>query len=232
MPDYLVVDTETTGMDPKRDRLVEVAGVWRGAGGELVAHHSLCDPGVDIPPEAQAIHHIGNEDVWDAAPPDLAVSRLLRLAGPVAFLAAHNAPFDRGFLAEVAPEVSDLEWVCTWRCSMHLWPEAAGHGNQVLRYWLRLTPELPPGLHPHRALYDALVTQALLEKMLEIKTLGELARLSNQPVVLTTVRFGKHKGQAWEAVPRDYLHWVMRQNDMDEDVRHTARVLLGGGAGP
>jgi exodeoxyribonuclease X len=116
---------------------------------------------------------------------------------------------------------------------MHLWPDAPSYKNQVLRYWLGLeVPFLGSALYPHRALYDALVTAALVERMLQTHTVEELLLLTTEPVLLKTIRFGTHRGKLWEEVPDGYLRWILRQgqkkDDADEegfdlDVIHTAR---------
>lgn len=220
---YVVTDTETTGITHGEDRIVEVAMVWREQD-NLCWGSSLANPGKSIPPESMAVHHITEQDVHDAPSPAEALFRVLRLAGvdESVVMVAHNAPFDRGFLAPLSPVIETRPWICTWKCSMHLWPDAPGHGNQVLRYWLKIDPELPSDLYPHRALYDTIVTECILQRMLESHTLEELIELSTKPVLLSTVRFGKHRGVKWSDVPHDYLQWLLRQSDLDPDTRHTA----------
>lgn len=95
----IVLDTETTGLDPLTgDRVIEVAAV------ELVnllptgeAFHSVIDPERDIPAEASRIHGFTNDDV--AGKPKFAAiaDQLLKFLGD-ADIIAHNAPFDFGFL--------------------------------------------------------------------------------------------------------------------------------------
>lgn len=95
----VVLDTETTGLDPAQgDRVIEVAAV------ELEndlptgrAFHRLIDPERDIPEEASRVHGITRADL--AGKPRFAAIA----ADLLAFLAedpiiAHNAPFDFGFL--------------------------------------------------------------------------------------------------------------------------------------
>jgi exodeoxyribonuclease X len=225
----IVLDTETTGMEPEKgDQLVELAGVRLSDG---QSYEKLCDPGRDIPPEAKAVHHITEDMVrgWDA--PEHAAGSMLEVLGLPDYMVAHNAPFDKGFMQLLGEVYRNTPWICTWRCAMHLWPEAPSHSNQVLRYWLGLSPDLPADLYPHRALYDTIVTRHILLRMLETHSLDDLHRLSYQPVVLLKVRFGKHRGLLWSQVPRDYLQWVIKQQDMDDDVRHTAMHHLRGGQG-
>jgi DNA polymerase-3 subunit epsilon len=96
---YVVFDTETTGLEPTRDELVQIAAV-RVVNGRLVAGEAmdtLVDPGRRIPAQASRVHGITDDQVVGApAIPD-AVSRLHGFAQD-AVLVAHNAPFDLGFL--------------------------------------------------------------------------------------------------------------------------------------
>lgn len=221
---YVVLDTETTGIDPEKDKLLEICAVWR-EGGEVRNAGDLCKFDGKIPPEAKAVHHITEHMLEKKAIPSMVWDRVSGQAGthlPGVVLVAHNAEFDKGFIAKIDSSVAELPWICTYRCAMHAWPDAPGHSNQVLRYWLGVEPELPEDLHPHRALYDTLVTERILRCLLETYTLGELVELTKKPVLLTKVRFGKHKGMLWKDVPYSYLQWVAKQEDMDSDVRHTA----------
>lgn len=221
---YIVTDTETTGLDHEKDGIVEIAGCARD-GDALLFYESFCNPTVPISVEAMATHHITEDMIVGKISPREAVTGMMQKLSTdePGVLVAHNAAFDRGFIGKLSLKLSDQSrWICTYRCAMHLWPDAPGHSNQVLRYWLKVKPELPPGLYPHRALYDVMVTEAILQEMLKTKSLEELIDLSQKPVLLSKVRFGKYKGMLWKEVPSDYLRWILKQSDIDSDVRHTA----------
>lgn len=92
-----LLDVETTGREATTDRIVEL-GIVIGRAGEIVARKGwLVNPGIPIPAEATAVHHISDADVA-AAPTFAEIARevlgLLEKAVP----AAYNADFDRGFL--------------------------------------------------------------------------------------------------------------------------------------
>lgn len=233
MSDYIVIDTETCGMDPEKDPIVEFAAVT--SDGVLV--ETLCNPGKKIPPEAMGIHHITDAMVADAPMPEVAVTRAmhdLKMKGQLnqnTAFAAHNAGYDRGFLTKLNVVFTQQPWICTWKCALHVWPDAPGHGNQTLRYWLELDTTPPVTLAPHRAAYDTIITEGILRRLLKERSLEDLVRLTSTPVLLTKVTFGKHKGMLWKDVPRDYCQWIVRQADMDEDTRHTAAYYLRGGQG-
>lgn len=220
----VVVDVETTGLEDD-DAVVEIAVA--PVDPPSPPWSSLVWPARGVPPEASAVHHLRAADL-EGAPDLLSAAAASPLAGGAGVLAAHNAAFDSAFVP-VAPRVG---WLCTWRCAMHLWPDAPAHGNQVLRYWLPgLDDELraiAPGLLvPHRALADALVTSLVLARLARLRPVEDLVALTLEPVLLRVVRFGKHRGELWSEVPRDYLRWVLRAGDFDADVVHTARTHLG-----
>ena len=93
-----VVDVETTGRDASVDRVVEV-GIVVGRHGEVIARYNwLINPGIPIPAEASAVHHISDDDVKDSPRfQEIAHEIAASLAGCIP--AAYNAAFDRAFLA-------------------------------------------------------------------------------------------------------------------------------------
>src|SRR3954453_6268942 len=60
-----VLDLETTGVDPKTDRIVEVSVLKLVPGGGHDHRTRRVNPGVPIPPEATAVHGITDDDVAD-----------------------------------------------------------------------------------------------------------------------------------------------------------------------
>lgn len=223
----VITDTETTGTDPQVDRLVELAGVELSD--KRPEFTTLVDPQRDIPPEAMAIHHIVEVDVIDAPTEHEALMSLFdHFDNSIQVFAAHNAKFDRAFLERITNGSLATHWICTYKCALVVWPDAPGHSNQVLRYWLELDPHVPPGLFPHRALYDCYVTREILRELLKHKSVAELIDISARPVLLTKVTFGKHKGKLWSEVDYGYLKWVTGPQGLldNEDVLYTAQYYM------
>jgi DNA polymerase III epsilon subunit-like protein len=93
--DFVALDTETTGLDPRRDALVALAVVpfVGGRPRPEAALVRLVNPRRPIPPAAQAIHGIGDADVRDApAAAEVLPEFLGRCRGRT--LVAHAAGFD------------------------------------------------------------------------------------------------------------------------------------------
>ncbi len=95
----LVLDTETTGLDPADGhRIVEIAAL------ELVNHvatgrswHQYINPRRPVPAEAQAIHGLDDAFLSDKPPFEAVVAPFLDFLGE-ARLVIHNATFDMRFL--------------------------------------------------------------------------------------------------------------------------------------
>lgn len=228
MRDIHVIDVETTGLDPEVDAIVEIALVSVAVDPprvRAVAIDVMLDPGVPIPPEASAIHHITNAMCAGKQSFEDIRNTVLGYEDSGIF-AAHNASFDSGFIGATREP-----WICTMRVAKHLWPDAPGYGNQVLRYWLNLDVETEAP--PHRAGSDALVTAELLVREIEAlqnvdDPIAKLLELTAAPVLLRTVNFGKHRGESWRNVPLDYIQWAGGKQWDDPDVARTIKAAMRG----
>jgi len=90
---FVVLDLETTGLSPDRDRITEVGAV-RARGGEVLAElRTFVHPGVPIPPAVTAITGITDADVADAPDVTVVLPSVLDFLGDAVFV-AHNARFD------------------------------------------------------------------------------------------------------------------------------------------
>jgi DNA polymerase-3 subunit epsilon len=124
---FAVVDVETTGLFPTRDRVVELAIVHLDSGARVTSEFStLIDPRRDIGPTR--IHGIRASDVTGAPTFPAAAETIGRLlAGRV--LVAHNARFDAMFLA------TEFD-----RCGMQLPPAPVMCTMQLASHYLGSLP--------------------------------------------------------------------------------------------
>lgn len=154
---YCVIDVETTGLRPLKDRVVEIACALVDGDRVVGRWATLVNPCIPIPAAATAIHGINNEMVADAPVIESALSDARRLcSGRV--VAAHCARFDLSFVgASIAGSA-----LCTMLLARAIFPEAPNHKNQTLRRYLRIDRAAGEDLPPHRALGDALVTAHVL----------------------------------------------------------------------
>ena len=125
--EVVVVDTETTGLDPSRDQLIEIAAcILRGP--EVVEHfQTFVNPGRPIPAEITELTGITQEDVDGAPDPSLAVELFATWADG-RDLVAHNASFDKGVIMRQAqPGSITGRWMDSLALSRIVLPRMRGH---------------------------------------------------------------------------------------------------------
>lgn len=218
-----VIDYETSG-----DQSSETAEIIEFGSHDLYVEdctitapfRSFCRPRHPIHPAARAAHHIRDEELADAPDAREIIDEFLTGGKPFA-LAAHNIDFEQHF----SPDVG-LPWICTYRCAKVVWPDAPGHSNQTLRYWLDLKLDFDRCMPPHRALPDSYVTAGILARLLQEKTVDELIQISKYPPLHKTLTFGKHKGTTYLEAPQDYLEWILNKSDLDEATKFSAKYWL------
>ena len=176
--DALVVDTETTGLDPAKAHVVEIGAVplKQGKLDEAAALRRLINPGVPIPPVATTIH--GIDDAAVAAEPDFsAVWPQFASVISGAVLIGHTIGFDLAVLKRECARAG-LPWtpprtLDTALLAQVAEPHLGGYTLEHLASWLGVTVE-----GRHSALGDAVLTAhiflALIPKLRDgnIRTLG------------------------------------------------------------
>lgn len=208
-----VVDLETTGMDWRRDRVIEVGLVvcdvcaTTGAIVRLVAEYSsLNDPGIPIPPEATAVNRITDEMVADHHTDQDDLSLCLV---EVDLVIAHNASFDRPFAEILHAGFASIPWACSF--AEINWAEA-GIESRKLDY---IAFKLGFFYDAHRALVDCYAVFTVLTAPLpnsQETAFVQLFRITQQPSYAFAANGAafdkkdllKGRGYAWNA---DAKHW-------------------------
>jgi exodeoxyribonuclease X len=224
---FIFLDTETTGTGPD-DRLCQLA--FKAGQGAIV--NELFNPGKPISIEAMAVHHITNEMVQDK--PAFKESDVYQqlsdlIADANNIVVAHNAKFDINMLRNEG--IDPPKVICTLKLARFL--DKVGvirqYNLQYLRYYLELKVEAKA----HDAMGDIIVLEALFRRIYaRFKSDGvkdiesEMIRISNTPILVARMPFGKHKGMLFSEIPSDYLEWLY-STELDEDMAHTVRHHLG-----
>jgi len=180
---FAVFDTETTGLMPNKDEIVQIGAV-RVVNGRVVEGETLdqlVNPGRPIPPASTKVHGIFDEMVADAPDPLTAVSAFHDFARE-AVIVAHNAPFDMAFLQRHGQR-SGLAWdhpiLDTVLVSAVVFGTNEEHTLDAL--CTRLGVTIPAQLR-HTALGDAVATAEALCRLLPIlssqgyETFGEVVQ--------------------------------------------------------
>jgi DNA polymerase-3 subunit epsilon len=159
----IVLDTETTGLDPRQGhRLIEIGCIEID---DLLPtgrmFHRLVNPERLIDPDAIRVHGITDEKVRDAPCFREIKSELMAFIGDAPVI-AHNAAFDRGFLNHEFglcghPVLDEARWICTLQLAQKRFP---GMGNSLDALCKRFKISLV-----ERTLHGALIDARLLAEV-------------------------------------------------------------------
>lgn len=156
----LALDTETTGLDPANDRVIEVACIlWNVEWKSVEGHFSSLLPATEN--AAEHVNRIPAKLTYGAPASHEVWSRVVSAMHEADAVVAHNAPFDKSFVPKEVREFP-VSWVCskddiTWPVESKkrdLISIALAHGVPVYT--------------AHRAMADADLIVRLLERCAEL----------------------------------------------------------------
>ncbi|MCA9950040.1 MAG: DEAD/DEAH box helicase family protein [Anaerolineales bacterium] len=170
---YVAIDVETTGLNPAKDVIIEIAAITFRDHAIVDEFDTLVYPQRDIPPEITRITGITDEMVADA-PSMYTVRSQVRSILSDHVLIGHNIDFDLGFLREERLGVVN-PCLDTLTLASILVPEAGRFGLEALANYLNLP--LPAEEQTHRAGDDAILTIELFLALWERALLLPIAHL-------------------------------------------------------
>lgn len=207
----LVYDTETASLDVK-DGIVEHAWIEIDDNmDEIERVQSLIKPEGPISFSAMGVHGITEAMVVDA--PTMVEHLAGRFEGKSILIVAHNAQFDQKYLR---PHCGKLETICSLKLARLAYPDAPDHKLSTLLRMLDL-----PVIGAHNALDDVSTTRGLLLACahtlnLDLEGLYELCK---KPQRVEKMGFGKHRNKKLSALPTDYIQWLLKQANLDDNLR-------------
>lgn len=237
MQDKLIfLDTESTGNEPSKDRLVQVC--YKVEGEEFKMGYFK--PPIPISVKAMSITHITNRMIEDKEPfIGSAMKKEIEDLLKEGIMVAHTALFDIAMLKNDGVEVS--RFIDTLRVVRYLDQDnkIPEHNLQFLRYFLDLDIEGAA----HDAQGDVAVLEALFKRLFakmrekaqsDEDVIKEMLLVSSRPTLFKNFIFGKYKGRSVAEVAetdRRYLEWLLNQmlgkeEDTDEDWIFTLKHYL------
>lgn len=166
---FVVFDSETTGLDPDKDAVVQLGAV-RVVNGRMIpaeTFETLVDPGRPIPPASTRVHRV-TDDMVAGAPGFPQACADFHAFARGAVIIAHNAPFDMAFLHRGAGDCGlafDNPVLDTVHLSAVVFGGSVEHTLDALCD--RLSIEIPADLR-HTALGDAMATAHVFVALLPI----------------------------------------------------------------
>ena len=217
----LILDTETTGLDWRKDKIIELALLLVEVDLEaglplrvLEVYDELEDPGMPIPEAALRVTGITDDMVRGQR---LNEERIAALLDGVSLVIAHNARFDRAFIEGRLPAFAELPWACS--LADIDWSEQ-GRGSAKLEF---LASELGLFYDAHRAEMDCHALLAVLSQPLPksghtgLKALLTAGQTTSYKVMATGSPFDskdalKARGYHWDA---ERKVWHTSANDVE-----------------
>ena len=173
---YAIIDIETTGGNPRTDKITEIAVLVHDGKKVVNEFSTLINPECKIPYHISQITGITNEMVSNA-PRFYEVARQLVEITENAVFVAHNVAFDYGFVKQEFKRLGydfSREQLCTVRLSRKIIP---GHRSYSLG---NLCEELRiPIVGRHRAMGDAEATAKLFDILLQSETSAQTSYILN-----------------------------------------------------
>ncbi len=160
---FAIIDVETTGGDPKRDKLTEFAVVIHDGEKIIKSFHTLINPERSIPPFITQITGITDDMVKDS-PKFYEVAKEIVEITEGAYFVAHNVRFDYGFVCNEFRRLGypyQRQTLCTVQMSRKAFPGLPSYSlGKLVKHF-----DIPLKNH-HRAFDDAMATTSLFEKIM------------------------------------------------------------------
>lgn len=184
--EFVTFDTETTGLSPVKDRIVELSAIRFVNGIPTEIFETFINPEREISPQVSAINHITNDMVADAPTISEVLPSFEAFVGNSP-LVAHNLNFDIKFLFYSGSTITDTprKYFDTLTLSRKMlskinhkynekydaWEEDFDSFGEVENYQLGTIAEYFDIVFPckHRASGDAMVTGKVFLKLIERK---------------------------------------------------------------
>lgn len=169
IPALLILDTETTGVDPATDRMIELGAVLFDAvlGVPIEARSFLLPSDDNAAEPINRIPAAAVREPWTIERQHVRpiLEHLIRRGEKVrgeTLLVAHSADFDRQWLE--APDAPLGRWICSYRDAS--WPRVPGETGSLSSIALAYDVGI---VRAHRALEDCLTLAAVLARVHEIE---------------------------------------------------------------
>lgn len=242
------LDAETTGTDPRTDRIVELCIIKLVSETERIVKRTLINPGIEIPKAASDIHGITDEMVKDA-PTFKALSKsILEFINGVDIAGYNLISFDLPLLYEEfhrAGKSFDYKKVNVIDSCVIFKRKEERTLSAAVKFYTGKTHEDAHGAQPDvEGTIDVLAAQMLryeddLGKM-DNKALALYSNYDKELVDMggcftkneegfLVVNFGaKHRGKLVSETPRSYFEWMMKENFMADTKSIVSKILYQG----
>lgn len=222
---FVCIDCETTGLDPIKDRIIEVAVTVFTFSEEIRTYETLIDPECPISEESIAIHHISPSMLHGKPKIEEVICDILDAIGKHTII-GHGVGFDIDLIA-LAAQRSNVPCTIKNRPYMDTLRLARHYGDSPNNSLENLAKHFNvPSLGAHRALNDVLMNISVFKHLVRrFDTTEQIFKVLDHPIKMKFMPLGKHKGRPFSEIPLQYLQWAAHMN-FDQDLLYSIRLEL------
>ena len=226
---YVSIDLETSGLDPKQDRILEIAAI-KVIDGEVVdTYETLVDAGMHLSERIVTLTGISEEMTKKGLEVSEAIRKCVEFIGDMPIL-GHCIQFDYSFLKRAAVNHGlsfEKKGIDTLRIARKALPQLESRGLSVLCEYYKIPLE-----QHHRAMADAGATFQLYQRLQ--KEFGEtLSELFEAKPLVYQVKKESPATNAQKKHLKDLLKYHRIELDKDPDTltkneasRYIDRIIL------
>jgi len=175
--EIIVFDFETTGLNPKKDKIIEIGAVKLKNNAIIDKFNQLINPEVKIPEKIESLTGINNDMVEDKPAIREGMKDFFKFIGNCSTLCAHNAEFDYSFLENNYTLKKDYTIIDTLELSRRILKNKRRHNLKSLAKHFKIELE-----NHHRAVDDSEATAKILLEFFNVlkeKKINSLNEINN-----------------------------------------------------
>lgn len=209
--DYIALDVETTGLNPARDKLLEIGAARIEAGKVRETYSTLIDTGVPIPLRIQELTGITDAMQRTGKKTETAVREFLTFCRDLPVL-GHNVQFDFGFLKQGAVNFGlsfEKEALDTLKIARRVLPDIPSRTLPAMCAYYKIDPG-----NSHRALDDALAAHEVLQKLW-----NDFGELDPGAFTLRQLTYSAKKQSSITNSQKGYLNDLLKYHRIETGIR-------------
>lgn len=209
--DYIALDVETTGLNPARDKVLEIGAAKIRGGSVCETYSTLIDTGVPVPARIQELTGITDAMQKTGKKTEDAIREFVDFCGGLPIL-GHNVQFDFGFLKQTAVNyglVFEKEALDTLKIARKVLPDIPSRSLPAMCAHYQVDPG-----KSHRALDDAVAAHEILWKLWE-----EFGERDPEAFVLHRLTYSAKKQSPITNSQKGYLNDLLKYHRIETDIR-------------
>ncbi|AAD18794.1 DNA polymerase III [Chlamydia pneumoniae TW-183] len=219
---FTCLDCEMTGLDVKKDRIIEIAAVRFTFDSVISSIEFLINPERVVSAESQRVHHISNAMLRDQPKIAEVFPQIKAFFKEGDYIVGHSVGFDLQVLAQEMERIGET-FLSKYTIidTLRLAKEYGDSPNNSLES-LAVHFNVPYDGN-HRAMKDVEININIFKHLCKrFRTLEQLKQVLAKPIKMKYMPLGKHKGRCFSEIPLAYLQWASKM-DFDSDLLFSIR---------